>query len=140
MYSLVEVKTIKKNVLKQLECGKSLNQLVNKNGIPDENTIYKWLNKDEQFRDKYARSREKQALYYTEKIDKTIQDFKLIPDPDRNKIDVLRIEVDYLKWTASKLLPKVYGSAQNVNNIQVNLTPVEGMQIYDGTVKTENSD
>ena len=123
MYSIIERKQIKK--------GKSINEIVNKNGIPDQNTIYNWLNKDAQFKDNYVHAREQQALFYAEKIEKVIEKLKEDTTPTREKTDIARLEVDSLKWIASKLLPKVYGTQAQTNNIQVNVTPVTGMQIID---------
>ncbi len=137
-----DINVFKKNVLKYIRRGKSILQIVKLESMPDDNFIYKMLDKDKQFKDDYVQARQDQALFYAEKIESTIHDLKSLDadKKDRNTIDIARLEVDSLKWIASKLLPKTYGSAQNVNNIQVNLTPVEGMQIYDGTIKTESSE
>ena len=131
MYSVIQIQDIKKKVLQSISEGKSLNEIQKTNGIPDSNIIYTWLNKDTQFKDNYVRAREEQALYYAEKIQDVIQVLKDSDKPSREVTDIARLEIDSLKWIASKLLPKLYGSSQNQTNIQVNVTPVTGMQIID---------
>jgi len=128
MYKPIERKAIKKNILKEIRKGKSINEIKNKNGIPDDNTIYTWLNKDAEFKDNYVRARQDQAIFYAEKIQSVISDLKE-HEPSRELTDIARLEIDTLKWTASKLLPKVYGSSLNQTNIQVNVEPVKGMTI-----------
>lgn len=130
-YSLIQVKEKKENILKLISEGKSINEIANTNNIPDDNTVYKWLNKDKQFREDYVRAREQQALFYAEKIDKVIND---LPDePTREQLDKARLKVDANKWIASKLLPKVYGSNQQQTNVQVNIAPITGMEIVDSS-------
>lgn len=131
MYSITEVKTIKEKVLQSIQEGKSLNEIQKTNGIPDSNIIYKWLNTDAQFKDNYTHARREQALFYAEKIEGVICELKENGKPSRELTDIARLEIDSLKFIASKLLPKVYGNAQAQTNIQVNVQPVTGMQIID---------
>ena len=133
MYKPAEIKSIKKKLLKGIREGSSIEQLHSKNNIPSKNVIYKLLNKDAQFRDDYTRAREQQALFYAEKIGGVITALKTDSAPSREKTDIARLEVDALKWIASKLLPKVYGSLNNQTNVQVNIQPVTGMSILDST-------
>ena len=142
MYSIEDTKKQKKKVLKLIAQGKSINEIENKNGVPSNDTIYKWLNKDAQFKDNYVYAREQQALFYAEKIGGVIKELKEVTEPSREKTDIARLEIDSLKWIASKLLPKVYGSNQQQTNVQVNIQPVTGMQIVDDTpiVEVKESD
>jgi len=129
MYKPIEVKKIKKKLLRELQSGKSINEVQGKNGLPSYETLYRWLNKDAQFRDNYTRARQDQATFYAEKIERTISDLKSSDKPTRELTDIARLEIDSYKWIASKLLPKVYGVNQNQTNIQVNVSPVTGMSI-----------
>ena len=129
MYKPIERETIKKKVLKAIQEGQSINAIQKTNGIPDSNTLYKWLNKDKEFRDNYTRARADQAVFYAEKIENTIKQLKESGDITRETIDVARLEIDAYKWTASKLLPKVYGTNQQQTNVQVNIAPITGMDI-----------
>ena len=131
MYSLIEIKEIKSKVLQSISEGKSLNEIQKTNGIPDSNIVYTWLNKDKEFKDNYTHARQEQAMFYAEKIESTISTLKASTEKSRELTDIARLEIDSYKWIASKLLPKVYGSNQNQTNIQVNVSPVTGMQIID---------
>ena len=133
MYSPVEVEKKKELFLNRIEQGESMREICKDKNSPDDNTLYRWLNKDKQFREQYARAREQQALFYTEKIEKVIVELKNSGDYTREDIDVARLEIDSYKWVASKLLPKVYGTNQQQTNVQVNIAPVTGMQIIDIT-------
>jgi hypothetical protein len=74
------------------------------------------LDGNEAFRHKYARAREAQAHLYFELIrdiafddkgDFYVEDGKTVADHAR--VQRARLKVDALKWTSSKLLPRVYG-------------------------------
>ena len=131
MYKVTEIKKHKENILNRIQEGESLLQICKDKSIPDDNTVYKWLNIDAQFKDDYTHARQKQALFYVEKIENVIYKLKADSEHTREKTDIARLEIDSYKWVASKLLPKVFGSAANQTNIQVNVQPVTGMQIVD---------
>jgi hypothetical protein len=96
--------------------GESLLKICAENGMPDRTTIYRWLEGRNEFRDRYARAREAQAHYYFELIrdiafdddgDFFIENGKMVADHAR--VQRARLKVDALKWTSSKLLPRIYG-------------------------------
>jgi hypothetical protein len=96
--------------------GESLNKICSQEGMPSRVTVYRWLDGNEAFRHKYARAREAQAHYYFELIrdiafddkgDFYVEDGKTVADHAR--VQRARLKVDALKWTSSKLLPRVYG-------------------------------
>jgi hypothetical protein len=68
---------------------------------PDERTIYRWLEKNDAFRQKYARARERQA-------DRRNEEIVVIADEAKDA-NIARLQVDARKWQASKLAPKKYG-------------------------------
>jgi len=142
MYKPIERETIKRKVLEAIQEGQSINAIQKTNGIPDSNTLYRWLNKDADFRDNYVRARETQAVFYAEKIGNVIQDLKNSSEQSRELTDIARLEIDSYKWIASKLLPKVYGTNQQQTNVQVNIQPVTGMQIVDDvpTIEVETEE
>jgi hypothetical protein len=96
--------------------GESLLKICNTEGMPSRVTVYRWLESRDEFRDKYARAREAQAHYYFELIrdiafddegDFFIENGKMVADHAR--VQRARLKVDALKWTSSKLLPRIYG-------------------------------
>ena len=131
MYKPIQISKHKETILQRIEQGESLLQICRSKSTPDDNTVYKWLNEDAQFKDDYTHARQKQALFYVEKIENVVQNLKDSSEHSRERTDIARLEIDSYKWIASKLLPKVFGSNLNQTNIQVNVQPVTGMQIVD---------
>jgi len=104
-----------------------LNELCTTNKLPDRDTLHRWLNKDKEFYDNYIRAKEEHFIK---------EGYELMAIADnagetREEISKAALRVDTRKWLLSKLLPKTFGSSQNQTNIQVNVTPVTGMQIID---------
>lgn len=89
-------------------------------------SVYKWLNENKEFSDKYARAREEQADFLADEIleiaDDGTKDTKIIFDKAGNQIEVedtewtnrSRLRVDARKWVASKLAPKKYSDKHQV--------------------------
>ena len=55
-------------ICEQLASGRSLVQIAQDPDFPSESMVYRWLEKYEEFREKYARAREKQAERYAAEI------------------------------------------------------------------------
>jgi hypothetical protein len=81
--------------------GKSLRAFCRQPKTPDVVNVYRWLAKNEEFRDQYARAREDQADSHADQI---IEIADTEEDPNK-----ARIRIDARKWVASKLKPKKYG-------------------------------
>ena len=64
-------------------------------------TVMRWLEAKPEFRDQYARARERQAHHYAAEI---VEIADTEEDPAK-----ARVRIDARKWVASKLLPKAYG-------------------------------
>lgn len=90
-----------------------------KTNWPHERTIYRWLESNEEFRQMYARARERQADRLAaeiltiadnpqegEKVEITDKGEKIIRG---DMIEHRRLQVDARKWAAAKLAPKKYG-------------------------------
>lgn len=69
--------------------------------FPAERTIYQWLEKHEEFAQKYARARERQADRRADEV-VVIADTEADPQRARNRMDAR-------KWHSAKLAPKKYG-------------------------------
>lgn len=74
-------------------------------GIPSERTVYRWLAEKERdaFRQQYARAREAQADGEFDEARRIAQ------DATAENVQVARLQIDTIKWRASKLAPKKYG-------------------------------
>lgn len=91
-----------------------------RDGWPREGTIYRWIEKHPDFREKYARAREIQAERMAEEVvtiaDDGARDVRLTEDGeeivDHDHIARAKLRVDARKWLVSKILPKKYGDRQ----------------------------
>lgn len=107
--------------------GKSLRTICVDEGMPDKSQIFRWLRKNEDFRDQYARAKE-------EAVDAMIEDMIDIADDgtndymtitkgdhsynveDREVTNRSRLRVDTRKWIVSKLKPKKYGDKVDITS------------------------
>jgi hypothetical protein len=100
--------------------GQGLLKICAAEDMPDRSTVYRWLEANESFRDRYARAREALMDFYAEQI-LTIAfdesgDIVIEQDGNRSKavanhakVQRDRLKVDSLKWITSRLFPKRYG-------------------------------
>lgn len=86
-----------------MAAGETLTKICADEGFPDANTVRIWAIKDEPpgFAGRYARAREMQAS--------ALFDRALAKSEEVGDWQSLRLQVDTLKWAASKLHPKIYG-------------------------------
>ena len=71
--------------------------------MPGHTAVWAWLDKHQEFADKYARARELQAEYYADEM------VEIADSADKDTAQAARVRVDTRKWIASKLRPKKYG-------------------------------
>ena len=104
----------------ELAIGHSLLKICEADDFPSERTVYRWLEQNEDFRQKYARARELQADHYSAEIidladkDRITQKRVIKADGSEeltilDQTDRTRLQIDARKWYASKLAPKKYG-------------------------------
>lgn len=90
--------------------GESLRSICRDPNMPGTTTIMRWLKNKEDFRAQYAWACEARTdADATEIVE--IAD-KATPED----VNVRRLQVDARKWTASKMLPKVYGDRQHIEH------------------------
>ncbi len=112
--------SLAQEICERIAAGESLRLIALDEGMPDERTVYRWLERDEDFRQKYACARERQA-------DAMAEDILEIADDGRNDwmerrgedspgwaangehIQRSKLRVDARKWLMSKMSPKKYG-------------------------------
>lgn len=88
--------------------GMSLRKICMQDDFPDAATVYRWLDKYEQFRDKYARAREAATEDMLEEILEIADSTEIDPNDKR-------VRIDTRKWAMGKLKPKKYGERQIVD-------------------------
>lgn len=99
--------TLADEICWRIRCGESLKQIVRDEDMPEERTVYRWLDDErhEAFRQQYARAREGMAD----------ADADSVSDIGRRvltgEIDpqAARVAMDALKWSAGKRNAKKYG-------------------------------
>lgn len=99
-----------KEICARISEGKSLATVCCDEDMPGLSTVWRWLSEDASFQDDYARAIQARAMAHAERID------DLAEKAVRGEIpaDVARVAIDAKKWTASRLLPKLYGDKQQV--------------------------
>lgn len=113
-----------KKVIKELEKGTPLRQILNTPGMPTRSRFYDWLDKNESFQERYTRAKDlaASALYdkmleiaSTPMLGETVEH-----GPNGVKItqaDMLghrRLLLDTIKWRLTKEAPKKYGDKLDV--------------------------
>lgn len=100
--------------------GKSLNSICKAEEMPARRTIYDWLERNKIFLHKYAKAKQDSAdahvesiidLAFMKGVEET--DLKYYIDAQGNRrvdAQLLKVQLDALKWTASKLKPQTYGA------------------------------
>lgn len=112
--------TIADAICDEIAVGRSVLQICEDKDFPSERSVYRWLEANEAFRQKYARAREFQADHYCSEIiqlaDTPIEARKVVIKPDGTEeitigdaVDRTRLQIDARKWYASKVAPKQYG-------------------------------
>lgn len=124
-----QIVTIQDEILDLMTQGYSLNSICQEHITMSSAEVYRMLNKYADFREKYVCARAQQALFYAEKMQKTIDD--LPAKPTREEIDKAKLSIDTDKFICAKMLPKIYGPLVAQTNIQINTQPITGMQIVD---------
>lgn len=91
----------------RIRCGESLKQIVRDDDMPDERTVYRWLDDErhEAFRQQYARAREGMADADADAVNdigRRVLSGEIDPQ-------AARVAMDALKWSAGKRNAKKYG-------------------------------
>jgi hypothetical protein len=91
--------------------GRTIASIGRDEDMPDARTIWRWLNSDEGFCQRYARAIQQRAMAHADAID----DLAARAISGEIPADVARVAIDAKKWTAQRLLPKFYGDRQMID-------------------------
>jgi len=106
-------------ICEEIAAGRSLNKICSEEDwSPDKSTFYRWMYRHPEIRDKYARARESQSMFSAEDI------LEIAYNATPETYNVARLQVDAVKWIASKLLPKRYGDKQQLEHTGENGGPL----------------
>lgn len=97
---------VAERIIELVSEGMSLVDAAQQKGIPSRTTIYKWLDANEDFANRYARASEIRAHRLADDVI-SISDEEADPQRTRNRMEAR-------KWAASKMYPKVYGDKTTI--------------------------
>lgn len=101
--------TIKDLICEEIVKGKSLSAVCRDNLIV-QSSVYSQLSKDEEFAERYARARERQADFYADEIIELADNCSgSLEDSNRT-----RLQIEARKWACSKLHPRKYSDKASV--------------------------
>lgn len=96
---------------RRIASGRSVANVCKDDDMPEDRAIWRWLSDDEAFSRDYTRAIQARAMAHADMIsDVTFGILSGKIPPDRG-----RVALDAMKWTASRLLPKIYGDRQHVD-------------------------
>lgn len=107
-----------------LALGKSLRSICDIDEMPSQPAVYRWIQKYEDFRKKYAHAREKQAETLFDEMldiaDDGYNDWMTNKHGDeitnREAIERSKLRIEARKWMLGKLKPKKYGDKVEVEH------------------------
>lgn len=131
--------------------GIPLTRICREESMPGVATVYRWLDSDPIFRDRYSRSREDQAdtmadeiisiadtVMIGEKV--TIEDDGKTKTVTGDMVERSRLRIDSRKWVASKLKPKKYGDRFTLSGDAENPLQVQHISSADELIKKIKGD
>jgi hypothetical protein len=98
-------------IMVQLELGRSLVQVCKEPGLPDRETISRWIRDEPGYAAKYAYARAMQA----DTLFSEMADVEAKVQAGTMDSHAARVVLDSMRWRASKLAPKVYGDRLDVS-------------------------
>jgi hypothetical protein len=106
---------------------KGLAQIIRERDLPvSPSLIYKWIQQNDSFRERYARAKADQARVLADEITEisdNTQVGEIVTEKEDGKVEIKRadmlehrkLRIESRKWLAAKLLPKVYGDKVDMN-------------------------
>lgn len=92
--------------------GKSLVMICKREDMPTRKRVHEWIQKDENFRDRYARAKELCAEYHADlmlELSQSMVGKALKGSLPNAGVYAVRAHLDTIKWAAAHLAPKKYG-------------------------------
>ena len=129
-------------ICSELSGGRSLRSVCDDEGMPDRQTVFRWLRQHDEFCAQYARAKEEAADALADEIldiaDDARNDWMERVDPENpgyqfngEHVQRSKLRLEARKWTASKLKPKKYGdrvalAGDAENPLQVHVVDLTG--------------
>ena len=110
----------------EIASGRSVKDICdNEDWSPAQSSVYKWLLRHDDFAEKYARAREAQQ----EADVNQMREIAMQATPEN--VAVAKLQIDTIKWTASRLARKKYGDHQTFNHNGANNEGVKVRHEFD---------
>lgn len=116
-------------ICRRLAEGESLRAICRDEGMPCRSAVFAWLEKNEEFRTKYARAREDQCEVWVDEMRDIAEDGSNDWMERRNAdgevtgytmngeaVARSKLRLEQTRWYAEKLLPKKYGAKLDLNH------------------------
>lgn len=104
MPKLIDHQEVQEKICQLLTEGHSLHAIVKMDGMPTKTTVLRWLKENPAFCVQYAHAREGQSELMADKM------VEIALDPPKNADpQLLRVQMDAIKWAAGKMRPLKYG-------------------------------
>lgn len=108
------------SICDEIAGGRSLKSICEDDEMPDKATVFRWIGKHPEFRDKYARACEERTYAMAEEALEIADDSGVDVSVDDEghytvngeAINRARLRIDTRKWFVSKMNPKKFGDRQ----------------------------
>jgi hypothetical protein len=100
-------------ICERLAMGQSLTKICAQPEMPSRGAVYNWLDKVEEFANRYARARVLRAAHYADEIVEIADDAE---NRSTEGIQAARLQVDARKWVAARMDPRMWGDRTAVEH------------------------
>ena len=117
-------------ILARIATGESLRRVCQSEGFPSRETFFGWVRDDPEKRTAYIDACAIRELAYVEQFPDILED--LGDEPTNAQVNLAKLKIDTIKWTAARLQPKVYGDriATHDGPPEVEIKDFSGKQPY----------
>lgn len=112
-------KKLAEDICKDLAEGQSIRQVLKKEGRPCWQTLRNWIHKHPEFKEEYLKAKA-DGIEFTinnaeNLLNESLEASKSQTKTDLGKTHLIKAALDFAKWKAEKLSPKVYGKQSELN-------------------------
>jgi len=97
----------KERILERMAQGASLNSICREDGMPSIASVFRWLDEDKAFQEKYARAINMRADVKFDELDDVSEEAAMAESAVR--VAGLRLKADNIKWQLARMNAKKYG-------------------------------
>jgi len=104
--------TVVKKICELVIKGESTNKICKRKGMPSRVTLGKWLHKYPDFAEKFLQAKQIQTYFNVDDIREIADE---ADETSSSAIAKAKLQVDVLKWEATKMVPKIYGDKASLD-------------------------